>query len=127
MSETHTYTLGQKVQVPIRLRDEDGIGHVSAVFRVLASPSIGPSALAPDAPRLILEGDGEGQTEATIEASCEVTEELIPGDYLCVAIHVRDMHDQLNTTENPTPPKVIRLGGSARGGPGKPAEFLGWE
>ena len=68
MSETHTYTLGQKVQVPIRLRDEDGIGYVSAVFRLLASPSIGPSALAPDAPRLILEGDGEGQTEATIEA-----------------------------------------------------------
>ena len=51
MSETHTYTLGQKVQVPIRLRDEDGIGHVSAVFRVLASPSIGPSALEPRTPQ----------------------------------------------------------------------------
>ncbi|MDP8926192.1 MAG: hypothetical protein M3M97_04605 [Actinomycetota bacterium] len=127
MSEAQTHTLGQNVQVPIRLRDEGSIGHVSAVFRLLASPSIGPSALAPDAPMLLLEGDGEEQTEATIEASCEDTEELVPGDYLYVAIHVRDMHDHRNTTESPSPAKVIRLGSSAREGPGKPAEFLGWE
>ena len=114
MSEAQTHTLGQKVQVPIRPRDEDDIGHVSAVFRLLASLSIGPSALTPDAPTLILEGNGEGQTEATIESSSEVTEESIPGDYLCVAIHVHDTHDHRYTTANPTPTKVIRLGSSAR-------------
>ena len=127
MSEIQTYTLGQTIQVPIKLRDEDGMGQVYAVFRLLASPTIGPSTLVPGAPRLILEGDGEGQIEAIVEVSGEVTEELIPGDYLCVAIHVHDTHDHLDTIENPTPTKILRLGRSTRGGPGKPAEFLGWE
>ena len=127
MAQAQTYTLGQKIQLPIRLRDEDGIEKVYAVFRLLASPSIGPSTLVPGAQRLILEGDGEGQTEAPIEVSGEVTEELLPGVYLCVAIHVRDTHDHLDTIENPTPTKVLQVGRSTRGESGKPAEFLGWE
>ncbi len=44
MSEAQTYTLGQKVQVPIRLRDEDGWTCLSRL------PAVGEPVYRPQCP-----------------------------------------------------------------------------
>ena len=124
MSEPETYSVGETIRVPAKLKDEDGITRVYADFRKLRPASVGPGKLDPNG-KIVLQGDGGGQVETTVQLTGEVTDESTPGDYLCVAIHVYDAEGHLQTLDNPSPSKVLRVVKGA-GGVGKPAEFLGW-
>ena len=124
MPEPETYTLGETIRVPIKLRDEDGITRVYADFRKLRPASVGPGKLDPNG-KIVLQGDGGGQTEATVELTGQVTDSSTPGDYLCVAVHVYDAQHHLETIENPSPSKVLRVV-KGDGEVGAPVEFLGW-
>ena len=124
MPEPERYTLGETIRVPIKLRDEDGITRVYADFRKLRPASVGPGKLDPNG-KIVLRGDGGGQTEATVELTGQVTDSSTPGDYLCVAVHVYDAQHHLETIENPSPSKVLRVV-KGDGEVGSPVEFLGW-
>jgi hypothetical protein len=120
-----THTLGEKIRVPIKIKDPDGISRVYAGFRLLKKGSLGPGSLDPRH-GFTLQGEGAGREEATVELGGEVTD-VPPGDYLCVALHVYDEHDNVDTIENPHPSKILRIVRSGGEDPGTPAEFLGWE
>src|SRR5215207_9492883 len=106
MSEPETYSLGETIRVPVKLKDEDGVSRVYADFRKLRD-------------------DGGGRTEATVGLTARVTDDSTPGNYLCVAIHVYDATGHLQTIENPSPSKVLRIVKEAEGVE-RPTEFLGW-
>ena len=126
MTEPETYSLGETIRVPIELKDEDGISRVYADFKLLrSSASFGPGTLDPNH-KIVLEGHGGGQTRATVELACEVTDEFTPGDYLCVAVHVYDEGDHLDTIQNPSPSKILRVVKGSSEDSGEPAKFLGW-
>ena len=124
MPEPETYSLHETMRVPIKLRDADGISRVTADFRRLRTASFGPGTLAPNG-KIVLHGNGGGQTEATVEVTGRITDESTPGDYLCVAVHVYDAQGHLETIENPRPPKILRVVKGV-GEVGRPVEFLGW-
>ncbi len=124
MPEPETYSLGETIRVMVKLKDEDGISRVYADFRRLRGSSVGPGKLDPNG-KIVLQGDGGGQTEATVEVTGEVTDDSTPGDYLCVAIHVYDAQGHLQTLETPTPSKILRIVKGA-GGVDRPTQFLGW-
>ena len=124
MPEVQTYSLGDVIKVPIKLRDGDGISRVTADFRRLKAASFGPGRLDPNG-KIVLHGDGAGQTEATVEVSGRVTDVSAPGNYLCVAVHVYDARGHMETIENPRPAKIVRVVEGVEDA-GAPAEFLGW-
>ncbi len=125
-SPVETYTFGQTVQIPIRLKDEDGIGRVIANFkRQRTEEPLGPPSVDPRY-AIVLEGDGGGQTEATVQVTSTITGTtggLPRGDYVCVSIFVYDAREHLTIIERPSPSKVIRLVGED---PEGRTEFLGW-
>jgi hypothetical protein len=124
MSEPETYSLGETIRVPVKLKDEDGVSRVYADFRKLRDASVGPGKLDPNG-KIVLQGDGGGRTEATVGLTGRVTDDFTPGNYLCVAIHVYDATGHLQTIENPSPSKVLRIVKEAEGVE-RPTEFLGW-
>ena|ERR1700730_1330883 len=79
-----TYTLGETIRLEIKLRDQTGIGHVAAVFNGCSTRK------RPTGRTIALEGDGEGQTEVSIELTAEITNRTVPGEYTCQYIEVND-------------------------------------
>lgn len=124
MSDIETYSLGETISVPVKLKDEDGVSRVYADFRKLRDASVGPGKLDPNG-KIVLQGDGGDRADATVDLTAQVTDDSTPGDYLCVAIHVYDATGHLQTIENPSPSKVLRIVKVAEGVE-RPTEFLGW-
>lgn len=61
-AEPQTYTIDDMIRVPIMLRDEQGVGHVRAIFRRMHRPgNLGPRGLDPDN-TLELRGNGGGSS-----------------------------------------------------------------
>jgi hypothetical protein len=113
------------IRVPLRLRDEDGVAHVRAIFRRMRHPgNLGPRGLDPD-DTLELRGNGGGQKQATVVTTLEVRDEHEPGDYLCVAIQVYDSQGNMVMIKDPKPTKIFRIV-DLRNNNDQKVEFLGW-
>ena len=120
-----TYTIGEMIRVPMVLGDEDGVGHVRAIFKRMRRPGHrGPRGLDPSA-TLELRGNGHGHKQTTVETTLEVADGHKFGDYLCVAIQVYDSKGNMQMIENPKPPRIFRLvdGGNRDD---RKTKFLGW-
>jgi len=123
--EPETYSIDDVIRVPIVLRDEDGVAHVRAVFRRLRyAGELGPRGLDPN-DMLELRGNGNGQQEATVEATLTVADEHEPGDYLCVSIQVYDTEGNVVIIKTPSPSRVFRIIDEGKHND-KKTEFLGW-
>ena len=124
-TEIETYTIDDVIRVPILLRDEEGVGHVRAVFKRMRRPgNLGPRGLDPD-DTLELRGNGGRQKEATVEVTLKVRDEHEPGDYLCVAIQAYDSEGNMAMFENPKPSRIFRIEDLGNKDDHK-MEFLGW-
>jgi hypothetical protein len=123
--ETETYTMDDTIRLPLRLRDEDGVAHVRAIFRRIRRPgNLGPRGLDPD-DTLELRGNGAGQKQATVETTLKVRDEHEPGDYLCVAIQAYDSQGNMVMIKNPKPTKFFRIV-DLGGRDDRKVQFLGW-
>jgi hypothetical protein len=123
--EPETYTIDDVIRVPIELSDDDGVGHVRAIFRRLRyAGELGPRGLDPDTV-LELRGNGRNEKHATVETTLEVADEHEPGDYLCVAIQVYDSNGNMAMINNPTPSRVFKIVDEGKKDD-KKTEFLGW-
>ena len=123
--EPETYTMDDTIRVPLRLRDDDGVAHVRAIFRRMRRPgNLGPRGLDPN-DTLELRGNGGGHNEATVEATLKVRDEHEPGDYLCVAIQVYDSQGNMVMIKDPKPTKIFRIV-DLRNKDDQKVEFLGW-
>jgi hypothetical protein len=123
--EPETYTINDTIRVPLRLRDDDGVAHVRAIFRRMRQTgNLGPRGLDPD-DTLELRGNGGGQKQATVEATLKVQDEHEPGAYLCVAIQVYDSQGSMVMIENPKPTKIFRVV-DLRNKNDHKVQFLGW-
>ena len=123
--EPETHTIDDTIRVPIELMDDDGVGHVRAIFRRLRHVGeLGPRGLDPGN-TLELRGNGQNQTHATVETTLKVADEHEPGDYLCVAIQVYDSNGNMVMIENPTPSRVFKIVDEGKKDD-KVTEFLGW-
>ena len=119
-SEVETYTIDDEIRVLILLGDEDGVGHVRAIFRRLRTAgNVGPRALDPN-DTLELRGNGQNQKRAT------VADGHAPGEYLCTAIQAYDAHGNMEMIKNPTPSRLFRIV-DERKNDDKKMEFLGWD
>ena len=119
------YSIDDTVSVPIELEDESGIAHVRAVFWRIKNPgSVGPRGLAPN-DILELRGNGEKQTRAAVDATLKVSDQHVPGEYLCVAIQVYDPEGNVAVIHNPSPAKTVRIAEDDKKGRQGP-KFLGW-
>ena len=124
-TEPQTYAIDDVIRVPVVLTDEEGVGHVRAVFRRMRRPgNLGPRGLDPD-DTLELRGNGGGQKQATVETTLKVRDEHEPGDYLCVAIQAYDSNGNMVMIKNPKPTKVFRIV-DLRNKNDRKVEFLGW-
>jgi hypothetical protein len=123
--EPETYTIDDKIRVPIELVDEEGVGHVRAIFRRLRyAGELGPRGLDPDH-TLELRGNGRNERHATVETTLKVADEHEPGDYLCVAIQVYDSRGNMVMLDNPMPSRVFKIVDEGKKDD-KKTEFLGW-
>jgi hypothetical protein len=123
--EPETYTIDDTIRVPIELVDDDGVGHVRAIFRRLRyAGELGPRGLDPDV-MLELRGNGQNEKHATVETTLQVADEHEPGDYLCVAIQVYDANGNMAMINNPTPSRVFKIVDEGKKDD-KKTEFLGW-
>ena len=123
--EPETYTIDDTIRVSIELMDEEGVGHVRAIFRRLRyAGELGPRGLDPDH-TLELRGNGQNQKHATVETTLKVADEHEPGDYLCVAIQVYDANGNMVMIENPAPSRVFKIVDEGKKDD-KKTEFLGW-
>ena len=123
--EPQTYTMDDTIRVSLRLRDEDGVAHVRAIFRRMRRPgNLGPRGLDPN-DTLELRGNGGGHNEATVVTTLKVRDEHEPGDYLCVAIQVYDSQGNMVMIKDPKPTKIFRIV-DLRNKDDHKMEFLGW-
>ena len=123
--EAETYTIDDTIRVPIELTDEEGVGHVRAIFRRLRyAGELGPRGLDPDH-TLELRGNGRNEKHATVETTLKVADEHEPGDYLCVAIQVYDSNGNMAMIHNPMPSRVFKIVDEGKKDD-KETEFLGW-
>ena len=125
MAEVTTHTLGNRVQIPVRIRAPDGVSRVYAEFRLLVARTLGPGSLDPDR-SFTLRGRGAGRVEDTVELEGSVAEEFTPGEYLCVALHVYDELGRVETIRAPYPSRILRVVKSGLEDSKAPVEFLGW-
>lgn len=124
-TDPETYTMDEVIRVPIRLKDEEGVGYVRAIFRRMHRPgNLGPRGLDPEN-TLELRGNGGGEQETTVETTLKVRDEHEPGDYLCVGIQVYDADGNMVMIENPSPSRIVRLVDLGSKDDRK-TEFLGW-
>jgi hypothetical protein len=123
--EPETYTIDDTIRVLIELMDEEGVGHVRAIFRRLRyAGELGPRGLDPYH-TLELRGNGQNQKHATVETTLKVADGHKPGDYLCVAIQVYDAAGNMVMIENPAPSRVFKIVDEGKKDD-KKTEFLGW-
>lgn len=124
-TDPETYTIDDVIRVPIKLRDEEGVGHVRAIFRRMHRPgNLGPRGLDSDN-TLELRGNGGGERETTVETMLKVRDVHEPGDYLCVGIQVYDTDGNMVMIENLSPSRIFRLVDLDNKDDRK-TEFLGW-
>ena len=126
--EPQTYTIDDMTQIPIELRDEDGVAHVRAIFKRMREQgpgSRGPRGLDPDHV-LELRGNGNNEQHAVVKVELQVADRHEPGDYICVAIQVYDTNGNMELIKNPMPTRVFRIVDEGQGEPTKKTEFLGW-
>ena len=124
-TQIETYTMDDTIRVPVRLRDEEGVAHVRAIFRRMRRMgNLGPRGLDPD-DTLELRGNGEGQKQATVETTLKVRDDHEPGDYLCVAIQAYDSTGNMVMIKYPEPSRVFRIVDLGNKDDHK-TEFLGW-
>lgn len=123
--KTKAYSIDDTISVPVELEDESGIAHVRALFWRIKNPgSVGPRGLAPD-DTLELRGNGDKQVHVTVDTTLEVSDQHLPGEYLCVSLQIYDPEGNVAVIHNPSPAKTIRIvedGKKGRQGP----KFLGW-
>jgi hypothetical protein len=81
VDEMETFSLGDTIRVELDLRDESGISTVSATFYELESNR-----------GFMMRGESEGESEATVVLTQEVTREMLPGEYRCEGVTVYDTH-----------------------------------
>ena len=123
--ERPKYGIDDEIRIPITLENPAGIAHVRAVFwRIKQGGSIGTRGLAPNN-TLELRGNGKNEEHATVEATLQVNDQHVPGEYLCVSIQVYDPQGNLSVIQNPTPAKSIFIVENGEKGRRKP-KFLGW-
>jgi len=123
--EPETYSIDDTIRVLIELTDDDGVGHVRAIFRRLRhAGELGPRGLDPEN-SLELRGNGQNQTHATVETTLKVAAEHEPGDYLCVAIQVYDANGNMVMIDNPMPSRVFKIVDEGKKDD-KVTGFLGW-
>jgi len=123
--EPETYSIDDTIRVPIELVDDDGVGHVRAIFRRLRlAGELGPRGLDPYN-SLELRGNGQNEKHTTVETTLRVADEHEPGDYLCVAIQVYDSDGNMAMIHNPTPSRVFKIVDEGKKDD-KKTEFLGW-
>ena len=123
--EPETYSIDDTIRVLIELTDDDGVGHVRAIFRRLRhAGELGPRGLDPEN-SLELRGNGQNQTHATVETTLKVADEHEPGDYLCVAIQVYDANGNMVMIDNPIPSRVFKIVDEGKKDD-KVTGFLGW-
>ena len=123
--EAEPYSIDDTIRVPIELMDEDGVGHIRAIFRRLRDAGeLGPRGLDPNH-TLELRGNGQNQRHATVETTLKVADEHEPGDYLCVAIQVYDSNGNMAMIHNPMPSRVFKIVDEGKKDD-KKTEFLGW-
>lgn len=123
--EPETYSIDDTIRVLIELTDDDGVGHVRAIFRRLRhAGELGPRGLDPEN-SLELRGNGQNQTHATVETTLKVADEHEPGDYLCVAIQVYDANGNMVMIDNPMPSRVFKIVDEGKKDD-KVTGFLGW-
>lgn len=79
-----TYTLGDTINLEIRLRDVTGIGEVAAVFTACTTRK------RPTGRTITLTGNGEGRNETNVELTAQITNRTVPGEYSCERLEVRD-------------------------------------
>lgn len=126
--ESQTYAIGDTIQVPIELRDEDGVAHVRAIFKRMREPGMasrGPRGLDPDH-ILELRGNGNNEEHAVVEVELQVADRHEPGDYICVAIQVYDAKGNMEMIKNPMPTRVFRIVDDEKKDNTQKTEFLGW-
>lgn len=119
------YGIDETIKIPITLEDDVGISHVRVVFwRVKQGGSVGPRGLAPH-DTLELRGNGEQKKRVRVDTTLKVSDQHVPGEYLCVAIQVYDPEGNMAVIRNPSPPRsiyIVENGKKGRQGP----RFLGW-
>ena len=126
--KTQTYTIDDVIQIPIELRDQDGVAHVRAIFKRRREPgpeSIGPRGLDPDHV-LELRGNGNNEQHTVVKVELQVADRHEPGDYICVAIQVYDANGNMEMINNPIPTRVFRIVGDEKNDDTQQTEFLGW-
>ncbi|HMF57166.1 MAG TPA: hypothetical protein VK619_12565 [Pyrinomonadaceae bacterium] len=79
-----TYTLGETLRLELKLRDKSGIGYTAALFNRCSTGTQPVNGI------ILLIGDGEGRTDATVELTIQIKKETIPGEYRCEYIQVQD-------------------------------------
>jgi hypothetical protein len=123
--DPETYSIDDVIRVPIELMDDDGVAHVSAIFRRLRHVGeLGPRDLDPEN-TLELRGNGHNQRHTTVETTLKVADEHEPGDYLCVAIQVYDSNGNMVTIDNLMPSRVFKIVDEGKKDD-KVTRFLGW-
>ena len=126
--QTETYTIDDMIQIPIELRDEDGVAHVRAIFKRMREQGMssrGPRGLDPDHV-LELRGNGNNEQHAVVKVELQVADKHEPGDYICVAIQVYDTNGYMELIKNPLPTRVLRIVDEGQDKPNQKTEFLGW-
>ena len=124
-NEPETYTMDDTIRVPVRLKDEEGVAHVRAIFRRMRRMgTLGPRGLDPE-DTLELRGNGGGQKHPTVQTTLKVRDEHEPGDYLCVAIQAYDSEGNMVMIKNPKPTRIFRIEDLGNKDDHK-MEFLGW-
>ena len=126
--ESQTYTIDDVIQIPIELRDQDGVAHVRAIFKRMREPgptSRGPRGLDPEHV-LELRGTGNNEQHVVVEVELQVADRHEPGDYICVAIQVYDAKGNMEMINNPVPTRVFRIVDDEKKDDTQKTEFLGW-
>jgi hypothetical protein len=80
-----TYTLNDTLCLEVQLRDRSGIAYVAALFNRCTTGA------HPGTGMILLVGDGQGQKEATVQLTTQISNQSLPGEYRCEYLQVQDV------------------------------------
>lgn len=86
-----TYKLGDTIRVELELTDDSGVGEVAARFNWPSDPT----------KKILLRGNGQGETTTRVVLQEQVTEDIAPGDYDCVWVSLRDVRENQRIINRP--------------------------
>ena len=110
VDEMETFSLGDTIRVELDLRDASGISTVSAIFYELKSNR-----------GFMMRGESEGETEASVVLTQEVTRAMLPGEYRCEGVTVYDIHLNRKTFSPDIHFRIVSVPGDHEG-----PELVGW-